>query len=85
MAAGKPMVAYADGGVPELVVDGQTGLLVPPGDEAGLAAATLALLDVPEHRYRFGAAGRQRVAEHFDPSQVARQIEAMYEHMLCDT
>jgi glycosyltransferase involved in cell wall biosynthesis len=82
MAAGKPLVAYADGGVPELVVDGQTGLLVPPGDEAGLAAATLALLNASERRYGFGAAGRQRVAERFDPARVARQLEAIYEHTL---
>jgi glycosyltransferase involved in cell wall biosynthesis len=65
MAAGLPVVATRVGGVPELVVDGETGLLVPPADPPALAAALQRLLDEPELRARLGAAGRARVEEHF--------------------
>jgi glycosyltransferase involved in cell wall biosynthesis len=65
MAAGLPVVATRVGGVPELVVEGETGLLVPPGDPRALAAALQRLLDEPELRARLGAAGRARVEEHF--------------------
>lgn len=65
MAAGLPVVATRVGGVPELVVDGETGFLVPPSDAAALAAALQRLLDDPELRARLGAAGRARAEEHF--------------------
>jgi glycosyltransferase involved in cell wall biosynthesis len=65
MAAGLPVVATRVGGVAELVVDGETGLLVPPSDPRALAAALQRLLDEPELRGRLGAAGRTRVEEHF--------------------
>jgi len=65
IAAGLPVVATRVGGVPELVVDGETGFLVPPADPAALAAALQRLLDEPELRARLGAAGRVRAEEHF--------------------
>jgi glycosyltransferase involved in cell wall biosynthesis len=65
MAAGLPVVATRVGGVPELVVDGETGFLVPPADPPALAAALQRLLDEPQLRARLGAAGRARVEEHF--------------------
>jgi glycosyltransferase involved in cell wall biosynthesis len=65
MAAGLPVVATQVGGVPELVVDGETGLLVPAGDPPGLAAALQRMVDDPALRARLGAAGRARVEEHF--------------------
>ncbi len=65
MAAGLPVVASQVGGVPELVVDGQTGLLVPAGDPPALAAALQRLVDDPVLRGRLGAAGRARVEEQF--------------------
>jgi glycosyltransferase involved in cell wall biosynthesis len=65
MAAGLPVVATRVGGVPELVVDGETGLLVPPADPRALAAALQRLLDEPELRARLGAAGRARVEKQF--------------------
>jgi glycosyltransferase involved in cell wall biosynthesis len=65
MAAGLPVVATRVGGVPELVVDGETGLLVPPADPRALAAALQRLVDEPELRARLGAAGRARVEERF--------------------
>lgn len=64
-AASVPVVATAVGGTPEVVDDGQSGLLVPPGDPERLAAAIDALLSDGERRRRMGAAGRRFVAEHF--------------------
>lgn len=65
MAAGLPVVASRVGGVPELVVDGETGLLVPAGNPRALAAALESLVDDPVLRARLGAAGRARVEEQF--------------------
>jgi glycosyltransferase involved in cell wall biosynthesis len=63
MAHGKPVVASAVGGLLDLVVDGQTGLLAPPGDARALRGALERLLADRELRRRLGAAGRARVAE----------------------
>lgn len=82
MAARCPVVAYADGGVPEIVEDGITGLLVPPRDTQALANAIDALLDDPVRRVTMGEAGRQRVAERFTAAATARQVEAIYDDIL---
>jgi glycosyltransferase involved in cell wall biosynthesis len=66
MAVGLPVVASAVGGIPELVQDGITGLLIATGDEAALAEALDRLLQDPELRRRLGAAGRQHATERFD-------------------
>jgi glycosyltransferase involved in cell wall biosynthesis len=63
MAHGRPVVASAVGGIPELVEDGVTGYLVEPGDVAGLRAALEKLLADPALRRRMGRAARERVAE----------------------
>ncbi len=65
MAAGCPVVATHVGGVPELVVEGETGLLIPPGDAPALAAALTRLLTNPDERWRLGQAGQARAREHF--------------------
>ncbi len=65
MAYGRPVVASAVGGLLDLVVDGETGLLVEPGDVAGLRAALERLLGDPELRKRLGDAGRERIRRHF--------------------
>ena len=62
MAHGRPVVATAVGGLPDMVVDGETGLLVPPGDAPALRAAIDRLLADPDLRRRLGAAGRERIA-----------------------
>ena len=67
MALSRPVVGSAVGGIPEMIVDGETGLLVPPGDDAALAAALGQLVDDPARRERFGRAGRERVATLFTP------------------
>jgi len=66
MAAALPVVATAVGGVGELVVDGETGFLVPPGDASALAAAITRLLADPVLRRRMGSSGRSRAEAIFD-------------------
>ncbi len=79
MAAAKPVVATAVGGTPEVVVDGITGLLVPPGDVAALAEALAALLADPARAKTMGAAGRQHVESHFTLAQTVKAIENVYQ------
>jgi glycosyltransferase involved in cell wall biosynthesis len=74
MAAGLPVVAYANGGVPEMVVEGETGLLCRPGDVDGLTQAILDLAGDEALRHRFGEAGRKRATKHFN---VDRHIDRM--------
>ena len=68
MALRKPVVGSAVGGIPEVVVDGETGYLVPPADHAALSAKVVQLLSSPEARNAMGRAGRQRVEKHFSLS-----------------
>lgn len=82
MAAGKPVVASRVGGVPEAVVEGQTGLLVPPGDPAALAEALLALLEDPARAAAMGAAGRRHVAERFGMARMVEETQTVYEELL---
>lgn len=84
MAAGLPVVATAVGGTPEVVVNGATGLLVPPNNPPTLAQAIAALLRDPELGGRMGKAGRERVAQHFSVEQMVRQTERLYEELLTD-
>src|SRR5207245_5777728 len=65
MAAGRPVVATRVGGLPELIEDGLTGLLVPPDDPAALAAALARLAADPALRARMGQAARERAAACF--------------------
>lgn len=82
MAAGLPVVATAVGGVPELVLDGQTGLLVPPSDPAALAAALAALLQDPGRRRRLGQAGQRRLQTHFRLETQVAALEQTYRALL---
>ena len=82
LAAGKPVVATAVGGVPDLVEDGVHGLLVPPGDPPALADALVTLLRDPERRAAMGAAGRERQRSAFDFSAMVRRLEQRYEELL---
>jgi alpha-maltose-1-phosphate synthase len=79
MACGTPVVASAVGGIPEVVVDGETGLLVPPGDPGILAAALGRLLADPARGARLGTAGRRRVEERFSWERIAERTIAVYE------
>jgi glycosyltransferase involved in cell wall biosynthesis len=84
MAARRPVVAFADGAVPEIVLHGETGLLVEPGDARALVAAMIELLSDRERARRLGAAGRARVERHFTAAQTAHAIEAVYDLALQD-
>jgi glycosyltransferase involved in cell wall biosynthesis len=77
MALGKPIVASAIGGMPDLVDHGETGLLVRPGDASALADAMQALLDDPERRERMAAAALKNV-ERLKAKAIVSQIEAVY-------
>jgi glycosyltransferase involved in cell wall biosynthesis len=63
-AAGLPVVSTAVAGIPELVRDGETGLLTPPGDHRAIAAAVLRLLDDPELASRLAHAARESLGRH---------------------
>ncbi|MGH9282397.1 MAG: glycosyltransferase family 4 protein, partial [Acidimicrobiales bacterium] len=78
MAAGRPVVATAVGGVVEVVDHGRTGLLVPAGDTEGLVSAVLDLLGDAERRARMGQAGRRRAAEVFDLARMVEGYATLY-------
>jgi glycosyltransferase involved in cell wall biosynthesis len=82
MAAGKPVVATAVGGVPEVVRNGETGLLTPPGDPGRLAEAVLRLLEAPILARTMGDAGRTWVERALNLEQEAEQTCALYRHVL---
>ena len=80
MAHGKPVVASAVGGLLDLVVDGETGLLVPPGDVAALRAALERLLGDAQLRRRLGAAGRARARERLSwDAQISATLAVYHE------
>ncbi len=81
MASGRPVVATAVGGNPELVVDGETGLLVPPNHPHHLATALAKLLREPARRQCLGQRGRQRVEERFSLESMVRNYARVYAEM----
>jgi glycosyltransferase involved in cell wall biosynthesis len=82
MARRRPVVATPVGGTPEVVVDGETGLLVPPRDPDALAAALRRLLGDADLRRRMGEAGYQRVRERFAADAMADRMLAIYDEVL---
>jgi len=72
MCFGRPVVATTAGGIPEAVADGASGALVPPRDPEALARALMELLERPERRAAYGAAGRRLFEQRFTD---ARMIE----------
>jgi glycosyltransferase involved in cell wall biosynthesis len=82
MAAGAPVVATRVGGTPEALVDGDTGLLVPPGEAGALAAGVSRLLDDRELARRLGCAARRLIAERFSVERMVRATEDLYAELL---
>jgi glycosyltransferase involved in cell wall biosynthesis len=82
MAAGLPVVATAVGGVPELVVEGKTGLLVPPRQPEPIASALETILASPERAWAFGAAGRERARLLFSRERMVSEIEVLYDGLV---
>jgi glycosyltransferase involved in cell wall biosynthesis len=81
MEAGLPVVSTRVGGVPDLVEDGVTGLLVDPGDPAALAGALAKLLGDRERRAEMGLKGRERRRSEFDIDVTVERIERLYEEL----
>ena len=84
LAVEVPVVATDVGGVSQSVVDGETGLLVPPRDPAALADAIERLVDDGDEATRLGSAGRQRVEELYDLSEMAAATERLYARVLAE-
>ena len=82
MALGKPVVAYNNGGVPEIVEDNITGLLSEPYDIATLAHSLRTLALNPALRHKMGAAGRERVLRESTPKQMCTRMEQVYREIL---
>jgi glycosyltransferase involved in cell wall biosynthesis len=82
MAVGLPVVATAVGGTPEVVVKGETGLLVPPRDPAALVDAMLKLLADRGLAEAFGRAGRARVEAHFGEDRMRERLEALLDRLV---
>ncbi len=77
MAAERPVIATRAGGLPEVVLDGTTGYLIPPRDTRALAAAITRLAGDPETRVRMGRAGARRVREHFTEDAMVDAYEEL--------
>jgi glycosyltransferase involved in cell wall biosynthesis len=82
LAHARPVIATPVGGTPELVVNGETGLLVPPGDSKALAEAVRRLLDDPGLGRRLGEAGRELVRRRYSAERQAERILAIYEEVV---
>ncbi len=82
MAAGKPVVATRVGGIPEAVVHGETGFLIPPGDSRALVDAIVELLSDPDRAVKMGAAGRKRVVREFPLDRMVHQMEQIYQELV---
>ena len=81
-ACERPIVATDVPGCREVVLDGETGLLVPPNDPVALAAAVEKLLDDPALRRRLGENARQRVAQYFSDQKINEQTLGVYYSLL---
>jgi len=82
MAMARPVIGTENGGTPEIVVDGETGLLFPYGDAATLSERITRLLEQPAEMARMGAAGRRRVEEHFTIDRYMEKTQRVYLELL---
>ena len=82
MAAGKPVIATRIGGTDEAVIDGETGLLVPPADPPALAASIRTVLADRPLAQRLGSAGRARVTQEFTAEKMIQQVIGVYNELL---
>lgn len=81
-AGGKAVIGTRAGGIPELIDEGETGLLVAPGDSGALAAAIRRLLDDPALRERMGRRARERAQERFTVARHVASVQAVYDELL---
>jgi len=78
MCMGKPCIASNTGGIPEVVSDGKSGILVEPRDINGLKEAIVKLLKSPDLRTKMGQEGKRIVCEKFHVANMAKQVEDLY-------
>jgi glycosyltransferase involved in cell wall biosynthesis len=81
MASGKPIVATRAGGIPEVVVDGETGILVPPRDHRAMADALISLLTDPALRHRMGDAGLKLARRRFSAERMVKETLRAYKRV----
>jgi glycosyltransferase involved in cell wall biosynthesis len=82
MACGVPALAFAAGGLPEVIRGGIDGVLVPPHDDAAMAKAAIALLTDPARLAATGAAAREAAVSRFAKERIVPQYERIYERVL---
>ena len=82
LAARRPVVASAAGGIPEIITHGETGLLIPPGDKEALAGAVLELASSPETAAALAEAGRRRVEKDFSVKAMVEGVLQVYGELL---
>jgi glycosyltransferase involved in cell wall biosynthesis len=82
MATGCPVLATRVGGVPDLITDGKTGRLVPPGDSEGLAAALVALFREPERTAKMADLARERTLERHQATRLVADVDWLYRELL---
>jgi len=82
MACGTAVVASKTGGIPEVVADGETGLLVPPDEPEALAESINTLTRDPDRAKAMGTAGRERAATQFDWARIAGQTAELYQRVV---
>jgi glycosyltransferase involved in cell wall biosynthesis len=79
---GVPVIASRVGGIPEVIQDGHSGCLVPPGDPEALVRAILALADAPQRREQMAQAARQTAKQHFAAEKVGQRVRELYGQLL---
>jgi glycosyltransferase involved in cell wall biosynthesis len=82
MSVGLPVVASAVGGLPEVVVDGETGWLVPPRDPGALADRLMSLIQNPQQARAMGVRGRERVRQVFSVERMVAEVQQLYDELL---
>lgn len=82
MGCGRPVIASAIGGIPEQVIDGENGLLVPSRDSAALGKAVTGLLLDPQRRHAYGAASRRRAETLFAMPRFIAEYESLFQEMV---
>jgi N-acetyl-alpha-D-glucosaminyl L-malate synthase BshA len=82
MASEVPVIATSSGGLPEVVVDGETGYLLPVGDVAGMAERSIEILRDDDLRKRMGKLGRELAVERFDEQKIVPVYREMYDRII---
>lgn len=83
MACGLPVIATTAGGIPEVVQDGVTGILVPPGNPQSICDALVPLLSDEQRRFQMGEKGRKRALDLFEVGKIADKTMCLYEEATC--